>query len=392
MEELSNPGGPIRDSPATGKFPPFLLENWIREYRGRCTLDIGGSDVQALTLENLLRNADDHALEAWRSVALGYGSNAGPSQLRALIAELYEGIDEDGIRVLSGTTEAFFATALATLPRGGHVIVVGPTYQLLSGVFEAAGAKVTVVEMVFDEGWKLDLDRLSAAWRPDTTVVVLNNPNNPTGTVYDPRSVSALATLAGDRGAYLIMDEIYGGVGRSNENGRTGVKLGPHVVSLGGLSKVYGLAGLRVGWVASSDRALLERIRDIRYWTTLTNGVINEILARMALRQRHGLLARARAILHNNEGLLRQFIERHSDIIEWSPPTGGTTAYPRLHRGDSSTISQRLAVDYGIFTVPSSVVPSAGQHLRIGLGRTDVPRALEIMDEALPALIKSAHL
>ncbi|AEM85871.1 aminotransferase class I/II-fold pyridoxal phosphate-dependent enzyme [Streptomyces violaceusniger] len=365
------------------RLPAFLLENWIDRYRPHCRYNIASSDIEGLALDELLSLCDRETRTLWNSLTLGYSHSLGHPLLRAEIAGLYRGVEPEDVHAFAGTTEAVFAAVSAALSPGDHAVVIGPTYQLLTGLPAAVGADVDLVELTGRDGWALDVDRVRSVCRPGTRLLVLNAPNNPTGALPSPDQVRALAGLAESLGARLLVDEVYRGLEAPEAAPPSGVELGPHVVTVSGVSKVYGLAGLRIGWVASTDVDYRESLREFRYWTTLNNSLPSEILAIVALRARATLLGRARGIVTANRALLEDFLAQHSDWFDWVPTRAGTTAYPRLLHDDARCAAETLATRHGVFVVPSSVIPGAGEHLRIGLGRTGLSEGLDALGDAL---------
>lgn len=365
------------------RLPDFMLEDWIDRYRSHCRYNIASSDVEGLALDQLLSLRDEETRALWDSLTLGYSHSLGHPLLRAEVARLHPGAGAESVHVFAGTTEAVLAAVGAALDPGDHAVVVGPAYQLLTGLPAVVGAEADQVDLRSEDGWALDVDRVRSACRPTTRLLILNAPNNPTGALPSSEQVRALAALAESLGARLLVDEVYRGLEEPGTTPPSGVELGPHAVTVSGLSKAYGLAGLRIGWVVSTDAGYRRRLREFRSWTTLNNSAPSEILALVALRARATLLGRARSIVTANRALLEDFLTQHTDWFDWVPTRAGTTAYPRLLRDDAHRAAEALATRHGIFTVPSSVIPSTGEHLRIGLGRTDLPEGLDALAAAL---------
>lgn len=335
-------------------------------------------------MQELVDLMDPDTEAMWRTATLGYGQSRGNASLRAEIAATYTSVDPDGVHVFSGATEAVFAAMHVLLEPGDHAIVVTPIYQLLSGLSMSVGADVTQIALRYDDDWELDLDAVRNALTPRTTLIVVNFPNNPTGYSPSVDTFSELSHLAGEAGARLLSDEVYRGVEAPNQTRLpAGADLGEHVVSIGGVSKVYGLAGARVGWVASRDLQLLDRLRSFRYWTSLSNSVPSEILALGALRAGERLLERSQQIVAANTELLAGLVSQHPEELSWVRPRGGTTAYPRLLTEGADALATRLAKKYSVFVAPSSVLLTGGEHLRIGLARLELEDGLRRLHSAL---------
>ncbi len=366
------------------QMPRFVLEDHFARWKLACEHNITSSDVEGLALGELLDLMDAETTQLWNTMSLGYGPTQGHPALRSQIASAYTQLGPDAVHVFSGATEAVFAAMHVLVEPGDHVVVITPIYQLLSGLPATLGADVTQVALQYDEEWELDLSAVRAAITPRTTLIVANFPNNPTGSLPSVETFRALANLAGEADARLLSDELYRGIEAAQETRLPpGADLGAHVLSVGGVSKVYGLAGLRVGWVASSDPQVLDRLRTFRYWSSLSNSVPSEILALGALRAGEQLLNRSQAIVADNTDLLADVIARHPEKLRWVRPRGGTTAYPQVLAGRADTLANRLAEEFSVFVAPSTVLLTAGEHLRIGLGRRGLPQGLQQLSLAL---------
>ena len=357
------------------RYERFALEDWFARYKAACPLNIASSDVEPLTLRQLLDGMDDELAGAWSALPLGYGASRGSDLLRAEIASTHADLEPDQVHCFTGATEAYGAVAAATLGAGDHAVVVTPAYQLLTEVPHALGVSVTEVDLRPQEGWRVDLERVAAALTDRTRLVVVNTPNNPTGSALSYAELAALVDLTARAGARLLLDEVYQGL--EAEPLPAGADLADHVISLSAVSKVYGAAGLRVGWVAARDADLLDRLRTGRYYTSLSGSVTSDLLAVAVLRAREQLLERSRALVEAGTAVLRDFAAEHLEDVDLVAPRGGTTAYPRLRRRSAEEVAVELAEQHGVFVVPSSVLLTPAEHLRVGLGRADLSAGLE---------------
>src|SRR5690606_7971638 len=229
------------------------------------------------------------------------------------------------------------------LQPGDHVIVHSPCYQSLRDVAAALGCQVSLWTAREEAGWALDIDELKRLLRDNTRAVVLNTPHNPTGWLMPRDAFEELVRITGERGVILFSDEVYRGLEENpGEQLPAACDLGPHAVSLGVLSKSYGLPGLRIGWVATRERRLLERMAAIKDYTTICNSAPSEFLATLALRRGEALLARTRAILAANRARADAFFERHGDRFRWVRPAAGPIGFPRLLVGGAEESCPRL--------------------------------------------------
>jgi aspartate/methionine/tyrosine aminotransferase len=268
--------------------------------------------------------------------------------------------------------------------------VLLPCYQSAESIPVATGAEVTGVPLDPDDGWRLDLDAVRRALRPSTRLVAVNFPNNPTGYVPDAATFRALAELCDAEGIRLFSDEVYRGL--ELDRSRTlpqAADLSPTALSLGVMSKAYGLPGLRIGWLACRDRALLERLERRKHYTSICNAGPSELLATIALRAGEWIKARNRAIIEANLPVFGDFFARHDRLFEWRPPDGGCVAFPRYLGADGVEAMVRRAVeDEGVVLLPSSIYRSElgevpADRFRVGVGRRDPEPGLAALERSL---------
>lgn len=360
----------------------FALERYFARWEFAVEHLLCASDVQGWPMGELLELADDETAAMWRDLRLGYTEPLGHPLLRREIAALYEGIDPGEVLVFSGAEEAIFAVANTALEPGDHAIVLSPAYQSLHEVARAAGAEVTLHELQASEGWAIDVDLLRRQVTPRTRLIVINVPHNPTGYLPDEATYRAVAGIAADAGATLLSDEVYRFLELDPADRLpAGADVGPHVVSLGVMSKSFALAGLRIGWLATRDRRLLDAAARFKDYLTICASAPSEVLALIALRARDRVLARSRAIVVANMTLLDGFFERQADRFGWVRPRGGSIAFPEL-RGTTpiEQFTQDLLEAEGVLLAPGSIFGRPGNQFRLGFGRTDLPVALERLE------------
>src|SRR3954452_12549082 len=303
----------------------FELERFFARHEFTVEVNACGSDVEAPRLQEVLGWASAQTREAWGALQLGYTEAPGHPRLRATVAALYDGLAAEDVLVFAGAEEAIFAWANVELEPGDHVVVVWPSYQSLHEVARATGADVELLELRHEDGWALDLDAVREALRPgDTKAVVVNFPHNPTGAMIDPVEFEELAGLVQDAGAQLFSDEVY----RWSEHDGAAplpaaAELSGSGLSLGVMSKTFALPGLRIGWIACRDRALLGRLGAFKDYTTICSSAPSELLAIAALESIDAVLERTRGILAPNLALVDDFIARHASTLDWVRPRGG---------------------------------------------------------------------
>jgi aspartate/methionine/tyrosine aminotransferase len=360
----------------------FALERFFARWEFSAQALLCASDVEGWSMADLLALADEDGRRRWDGLKLGYTESNGMPQLRAEIARLYESIEPDEVMVFAGAEEAVFGLHNVLLGPGDHAVVVRPAYQSLAEVAAAAGAEITRVDLHEDAGWRLDPDEVRAALRPNTRLILLNEPHNPTGGLSDRATFDRVAELAAESGAHFIVDEVYRYLEFDPADrlpaGADALEKG---VSIGVMSKSFALAGLRIGWVATRDRDLLARLAAFKDYTTICNSAPSEVLALIALRARDRVLARNRQIVTANLPLLDAFFERWPGVFEWVRPRGGSTAYPRLLASmPVDHFAESLVHQTGVLIMPGTVFGDRENHFRIGYGRTNLPAALESLE------------
>jgi aspartate/methionine/tyrosine aminotransferase len=360
----------------------FALERYFARWEFAVEHLLCASDVEAWPMADLLALADPEARALWDDLRLGYTESVGHPLLRAAIADLYETIDPEDVLVFAGAQEAIFCLSHALLGPGGHAIVTWPGYQSLYEVARSAGADVTLLELHEADGWALDVDAVRQAIRPETRLVVVNAPHNPTGSLPTHAEWRQLTALCDEAGIHLLADEVYRYLEVDPADRlAAGCDTFGRGVSLGVMSKSFAMAGLRIGWLATHDRALLARCAALKDYTTICAPAPSEILALIGLRARDRVIERSRAIVLGNLARLDDFFAAWEGTFDWVRPRGGSIGFPRL-RADvpADDFAQGLVESEGVLLLPASVFGYPGNHVRVGFGRTDLPEALGRLD------------
>jgi aspartate/methionine/tyrosine aminotransferase len=367
----------------------FALERYFARWEFAVEHVLCASDVEGWSMADLLELADDETRAMWAGLRLGYTESTGHPLLRREIAALYDSIEADDVLVFAGAEEAIYCLLTTSLQAGDHVIVTFPGYQSLYEIARAAGAQVALHVLREEDGWALDVDRLIRSVKPETRMVVVNAPHNPTGMLPSDEEWRRLAAACADAGVRLVSDEVYRFL--EQDGAATlpaGADLDERSISIGVMSKSFAMAGLRIGWLATRDRAVLERCARLKDYTTICSSAPSEVLALIGLRARERVLARSREIVSANLAVLDEFFARRADAFTWVRPRGGSTAFPRLvpdgpAGASADAFAARLVESAGILLLPSSTFGFDDSHVRLGLGRTDVPEAIAKLEAFL---------
>ncbi|HEY8373576.1 MAG TPA: pyridoxal phosphate-dependent aminotransferase [Pseudonocardiaceae bacterium] len=362
--------------------PEFRLETHFSRWEFTARHNLTASDCETLSVRELLELAGPDDLAAWHDLRLGYTPTYGDPELRAAIAATYEHATPEDVICFAGAEEGIYLAMQVLLDPGDHAVVITPNYQAAETV-PLSRCEVTGVALDPDRDWALDLDAVVAALRPNTRVVSVNFPNNPTGKVIAEADFRALVRLCDERGIHLFSDEVHRGIERPPVHTLPqAADLSERALSLNVVSKALGLPGLRIGWIVCRDREVLTRLERAKHYTSICNAAPSEVLARIALRARDHLLARSRGIVEANLTLFDAFFSEFADLFEWSPPDGGCVCFPRyLGREGVEEFCRRLVEEAGVLLLPSSVyrsklTPVPTDRFRIGVGRRGAEEAL----------------
>ncbi|HEX5641900.1 MAG TPA: aminotransferase class I/II-fold pyridoxal phosphate-dependent enzyme [Thermoleophilia bacterium] len=369
----------------------FRLEEYLGEWEFKVRHHLTASDAQSMTIAELLALGTEGDREGLMQLPLSYIETWGSPALRTAVAGTYERVDADHVLAFAGAEEGLFWTMQELVGPGDHAVVTVPCYQAMETVTLATGADVSALVPRREHGWALDLDELRGLLRPNTKLVAVNYPNNPTGYVPEEATFRELVALCDERGIRLFCDEVYRGIEVDPAQTITqAADLSETAVSLNVASKSYGLPGLRVGWIACRDRALLERLEKRKHYTSICNAGPAEYLAAVALRHRDAIWERNRGVVAANRPLFDDFFARWSDLFDWRPPDGGCVCFPRYKGGDVEEFCRQLLDAEGVLVLPASMYASEiadvpKDHFRVGIGRLGLEEGLEAFDHFLRA-------
>lgn len=360
----------------------FELETYFSKWEFTARHHMTASDVQSMSLDDLLTMAGTSAAESLGDLWLGYTETWGAPDLREAIAGTYERMEPDNILCFAGAEEGVYAAMRVLLEPDDHAIVVVPNYQAAETIPLSICA-VTGVQLDAARGWRLDLEDVRRALRPNTKLISINFPNNPTGAVMPREDYDVLIDLCREEGLYLFNDEVYRLL-ELDEGKRLPQTADVYEkgLSLSVMSKAYGLPGLRIGWIASQDKEVLLKLERYKHYLSICNSAPSERLAVIALGVREKILARNHALLRRNLRELDCFFADYASLFEWHHPDGGCIAYPRyVGQGDVESFCHDLIEESGVLLLPASIYRSElmaapADRFRIGFGRENIEEGL----------------
>jgi aspartate/methionine/tyrosine aminotransferase len=355
------------------KLPPFLLERWMTRHETHVQYDIAESGILPLTTNDLLDfepPAERAAtLERLLATPLGYSEARGTEELRTMLAATYTRGDADHILVTTGAIEANYLLYNVLLEAGDHVIAPYPAYQQLYEVPRSIGCDVSLWHVGPETGYRYDIAALERLVTPRTKLIVVNTPHNPTGAMLSPADADRVYALAKSVGAMVIGDEAYRWLDVPNGEPFAGAAFdrGPLGISVGTLSKPFGLPGLRIGWIAAS-KELVEKCWGLRDYISLSPGKLNDAIARLGLKHRDRIIARNTRIITENLRTASAWVAARP-YLTWTPPRGGLLALIKYDRKiPSLELADRLATEQSVMLAPGSAF-GYEHHLRIGVGQ-----------------------
>lgn len=358
----------------------FKLEDYLCEYEFNAPYLLCCSDAESWSLEEILKMANVQEHNLWDKLRLGYTESKGLPVLRETIAStLYPGLTADNIRCFAGAEDAIFCTFFALCNPKDHVIVLTPCYQSLLEIPKLKGSSITTIDLKEENDWRIDLEAIKKAIEPNTKCLVMNFPHNPTGQIISQDELNALVALLDQHGIILFSDEVYRLLGPNETKwADPAASIYPKAISLGVMSKAYGMAGLRIGWIACQDKTLLEQIEKIKHYTSICNCGPAEIISLIALRNQTILINRNNNIVDNNLSLLDGFFKEQGTRFSWVRPQGGCVGFVKYHGAEPIDLfCKRLVDKSGILLLPASIYDVNSNHFRIGFGRKNMPEALE---------------
>ena len=361
------------------KVSPFKLERYFDKYEFSAPHLLSSSDCEPLQLNELMGMADDQTRHEWETLKLGYTESKGDHVFRKEISKLYTSISPEEVLVLV-PEEGIFISMNALLEKGDHVVTTFPGYQSLYQVAEDIGCQVSKWEP--DQGLAFQVEDLKALITDKTKLIVINFPHNPTGALISKDELQGIVDMAREKDIVVFSDEMYRFMEYDEKDRLPSVcDLYENAISLFGLSKTFGLPGLRMGWLTTRNKNFMQELVTFKDYTSICNNAPGEKLGTIALQNKDKLIARSLGIIKGNLTLLEGFAHRHQEWFIWKTPKAGSIAFPELRvKGTVMEFCQDLVRTKGVMLLPHDVYDFARPHVRMGFGRTSLPSALKAFE------------
>ncbi len=362
----------------------FFLEDFYEKHEFSTTYLLSQSDCETMTVDELLK-LEPGAKERFMETSLGYTEVKGSPELRQHIAALYKHCGPDDILVHAGAEEAIFNFMQVLLTADDHVVYMSPAYQSLYEVAASLGCEVSPWPLrQGKDGWMLDTDELLTLIKPNTKLLVLNTPHNPTGYSLCDEELVRIANIARERGIFVFCDQVYKGLEWDGQAHAWMSDIYENAVSLGVMSKAYGLPGLRIGWIATRNKDVYEKMVKYKYYTTICCSAPSEFLSVVALTHSDAILKRNVSIIKDNIAYSKPFFAKHADIFVNNVPAAGPIAFHKLKMsGGIRAFCEDLIQRKGVLLLPGDVYEADGDYFRMGYGRKNFKECLNQLDDDL---------
>lgn len=365
------------------KLEPFRLEEYLAKWEFHARYLFCTSDLESRRISDVLNLLPESDRKEFLDLPLSYTTTDGDENLRQEISKSYDTIAPDQVLCTAGAEEAIYLAGKSLLESTDHVISISPGYQSLQSV-AASICETSEVDLDLKDGqWSLDVSKIASAIRGNTRALFINFPHNPTGFMPEKTQFLEILELARKNGLIVFSDEVY----REMELDPTSrlpaaSDVYENAISLGVMSKSYGFAGLRIGWVVSQNKSLLRKLGDYKHYLSICNSAPSEWLATAILRHKKRILNENHQMLMENYRLLRDYFKSRSDLFQWIDPKGGCTAYPRYLGAEKIIdLADIMVREKGVLIMPSSVYGQNNQHFRVSFGRKNCEKSLSKFSE-----------
>lgn len=366
------------------KLRDFKLEVFFGKHEFSAPYLLTQSDCASMSIKELLAY-EPGAEEEFLNESLGYTEVAGSPYFRETISNLYTTISAEEIIVHVGAQEPIFNFMNVLLEKDDHVVCQFPIYQSLFEVANSIGCEVSRWTMEqANDGWAIDIDKLESMIKPNTKLICLNSPNNPTGYTLKKEEIEKIVEIARRYDLYVFCDEVYKGVELDGIKRPCFADCYEKGISLGVMSKAYGLAGLRLGWIATKDHEIIEKMIKMKHYTSICTSGPSEYLSMIALKHSDEILNKNRSIIESNLKISDKFFSKHSSLFKYNRPMAGPVAFHKMNiQMPIHDFCETLVAEKGVLLLPSSIYAFKGQYFRMGYGRANFEESLLKFEEYL---------
>jgi aspartate/methionine/tyrosine aminotransferase len=353
------------------KIKDFELEVFFTKFEFNAPYLLTQSDCQSISIKELL-SYKDGAKEEFLNLSLGYTEVCGAPKLRQIVSSLYTTMDESNILIHSGAQEAIFNFMNILLNKEDHIITQYPIYQSLFEVAASIGCDTSKWMLKQNnEGWYTDIEELENLIKPNTKLIVLNSPNNPTGYTFKEEELVKIIEIAKKHNIYIFCDEVYKGLEVDNIKRPWLADLYQKGISLGVMSKSYGLASLRIGWVATKDLDILDKLTKMKHYTSICSSAPSEFLATLALEYSDEILNKNLSLIKRNLKIADQFFKKYPTLFKFNAPMAGPVGFIKMNIEEPiNEFCHKLVKEKGVLLLPSNIYFYEGQYFRMGFSQT----------------------
>ena len=369
--------------------PDFKLETYFSRWEFNTRFNLCASDTESLSLDFLLKNCSEEDKNHLKEMRFGYTETYGSKILRESIANTYDRGSYKDILTFAGAEEGIYVTMKSILSKNDHAIVITPNYQSAETI-PSSICDVTAVDLDPNENWNLDISKIKSSIKPNTRLISINFPHNPTGKIISKDELNEIISISRQNDIFLFSDEIYRLMERDVSKRLDQVSdLYEKGISLNGMSKSYGMPGIRLGWVSSKHHSLLDKMERYKHYLSICNSNPNEELTIIALKIRDKIISRTKNIINTNLKILDKFFKKNENLFDWKIPDGGCIGFPKYKGKDGvKTFCEKLVKEKSVLLLPSHVYQSEigktpSSNFRIGYGRINMPEALSEVEDFL---------
>lgn len=366
------------------KIKDFKLEVYFNEYEFKAPYLLTQSDCQSMSIKELL-DYEENSQEDFLNSYLGYTEVNGNKNLRRIISSFYKNINEDNILVHSGAQEAIFNFMNIFLEKNDHIITQFPIYQSLYEVASSIGCSYSKWNIhQKNNNWEMEIDELESLITKDTKLIVLNSPNNPTGFSPTDSQLLKIIEIAKKYNLYIFCDEVYKDLEIDNIKRSSCASLYEKAISLGVMSKSYGLAGLRIGWVATQDIKIINKMTKMKHYTSICSSAPSEFLATIALKHSKEILDKNLELIKNNLQIADTFFKKYKNLFTYNRPMAGPVGFIKINIDEKiNDFCDKLVKEKGVLLLPANIYNFDEQYFRIGFGRKNFKESLMKFEEFL---------